>query len=118
MTENPHVRPIHIFSPKDELRIDDADPRRRPATKRSANPVAGLLDEADTKEAAAEAPREPARPGGARPAETRPVAGSAGSAGSAGGTGQGQASVESGAGPLLGDMPEVIEGDFPDPIDV
>lgn len=115
MTENPHVRPIHIFSPKDELRIDDTDPRRRPATKRSANPVAGLLDEADTKEAAAEAPREPARPSGLRPAETGPEAGSGGSTG---GTGQGQASVESGAGPLLGDMPEVIEGDFPDPIDV
>ena len=123
MSENPHVRAIHIFSPKDELRIDDGDPRRRVSTKRSANPVAGLLDEADAE--------TKGKPSTSRPAE-RGTAEAAGSRAPGAGTSPGAARAEQGPPvdssvesavaspnePLLGDMPEIIQGDFPDPVDL
>ena len=127
MSENPHVRAIHIFSPKDELRIDDGDPRRRPKTKRSSNPVAGLLDEADAadgrKPAASAGPGERTGMPAGQSQESAPSGGPSSRSTAASTAHASDPIVSEAAGsrsdePLLGDMPEIIEGDFPDPVDL
>lgn len=116
MSDNPHVRPIHIFQPKEELRIENMDPRRRPPKKKSVNPVAGLLDEAD---AAAESERPLTQAAGATKLASSPTPAAAAS-----GSHQPKASSstaessEISADALLGEVPEVIEGDFPEPVDL
>lgn len=110
MPENRYVREIKLFNPNRELAVDDLHPNlqnKRPPV----NPSEGLLDEPEEEYVGGPAPKsgmaslmnKPA-PAAHKPAATVQPTPAASPAGT--------------DAPLAGDIPEIIEGDFPEPIDL
>ncbi|MCR9142279.1 MAG: hypothetical protein NXI24_08500 [bacterium] len=126
MPQNPHVRTIRLFNPAQDLAVDDADPRRVRKRRPPVNPAEGLLnddDDADSESASASAGSAPAPASSSEadytrvepksspaPQESKSPARSGSAAASAGGE-QFESSV-------LGEVPDIIEGDFPEPVDL
>jgi len=122
MSSNPYVRELRIFNPAAELSVDDQEGgRARSRVKKNAqNPMAGLLDQDEMDGGFKEpqktsAPAQPARQerGQSRTSPAAPESENVGVP-----TNSGQEAPAGEELPIMGDAPDIIEGDFADPIDI
>lgn len=134
MPQNPHVRTIRLFNPAVDLAVDNADPRRVRKRRPPVNPAEGLLndDDDDVLVGGGSAARPPAgvseNPGYTRLENSDDSAGSAPAASDPASASKpiGAPAADTGAADrsdkfessVLGEVPEMIEGDFPEPVDL
>lgn len=126
MRENPHIRNIKILQPEIDLTEIDRPKgsKRKPGPKRPAHPAEGLLDDADLS---------PDEPSSRHSSQTAPVnektikpdqseiveqVQTPTSKDDSKIDSQIQESSEKFSTHTIGDAPEEISGDFPDPIDI
>ena len=105
--DNPYVREIKLFDPGTDLDVDRAGVRRTHRKKAPVMPSEGLLDTDIKSEPAPAAPAANSKT--AAPVRSAPASPAA-SQGEPVATPKEQA-------PVQGDAPEIIEGDFPEPLD-
>ncbi|MEQ9366992.1 MAG: hypothetical protein RIF32_22350 [Leptospirales bacterium] len=129
MPQNPHVRTIRLFNPAEDLAVDDANPRRARKRRPPVNPAEGLLNDDDDVsggpapsaastpahgESAVEYTRlEPEESKGPAPRAPDPGATTPGSQ-----AGRPPEPAEKFESSVLGEVPDIIEGDFPEPVDL
>ena len=132
MPQNPHVRTIRLLNPAEDLAVDDADPRRARTRRPPVNPADGLLDDDSDSDAPSagigSAPAQNSRSAPAAPEKSttaeKPAPARAASDDAKPAAATGAAAPAS---PVasekfessgLGEVPDSIEGDFPDPVDL
>ncbi|MCB1323869.1 MAG: hypothetical protein H7A21_01980 [Spirochaetales bacterium] len=105
MSENPYLRAIRLFDPSQDLAVDETQGGRR-VVRKSAHPAAGLLDDELDTTPEATPPEAPTRPAASGPPPEVPEAQPA------------TDKNEKYGGAVIGETPEPIEGDFPEPVDL